>query len=200
MSQTDDLTKIEKLKDGTNVIIRPMQSDDLDRSFAFFQKLPEEDRIFLRVDVTKREFVEQRIRAINRGAAKRIVAIINDKIVADGALELADHGWKEHVGELRLIVARAYQRKGLGMLMARQLYSLAVSEKVEEIVVRMMRPQDAAHSIFKRLGFHEEVLLPDYVKDLGGRRHDMIFMRCNIEELWQELEDYFGGFDWRRMR
>jgi L-amino acid N-acyltransferase YncA len=195
-----ETTKIEKLKDGTDVIIRPMREDDLDRSFEFFQKLPEEDRIFLRVDVTKRHLVEHRIRAMARGTVKRLVALVGDKIVADGALELAEHGWKEHVGELRLIVGRGYRRRGLGMLMARELYSLAAAEKVEEIVVRMMRPQYAAHSIFRKLGFHEEVLLPDYVKDLVGHRHDMVFMRCDLENLWQELEHYFVSADWRRAR
>ena len=59
--------------------------------------------------------------------------------LADGTLELEGHEWKEHVGELRLIVARSYQRKGLGMVMARELYGLAVNEELEEIMVRMMR-------------------------------------------------------------
>ncbi len=194
------MTMIRKLKDGTEVVIRPMRSDDLDRSFDFFKQLPEEDRIFLRGDVTKRELVEDRIRAMERGTVKRLVAVVNDQIVADGALELADHGWKQHVGELRLIVARPYQRKGLGMLMARALYSLAVSANVEEIMVRMMRPQYAAHSIFRQLGFHEQVMFPDYVKDLSGTKHDLIVMRCDIKELWRELEEYFGDSDWQRAR
>jgi ribosomal protein S18 acetylase RimI-like enzyme len=106
--------------------------------------------------------------------------------------ELEGQGWKEHVGELRLFVSPAYQRKGLGMLMARELYALAAAAKVEEIVVKMMRPQVSARKIFQRLGFHEEILIPDYVKDRNGDVQDFILMRCDLESLWRELEDYLA--------
>lgn len=192
--------KVVNLKDGTEVMIRPMTRDDLKKSSAFFQALPEEDRAYLRRDVTKRSVVEARIRDMDSGRVKRLVALVDDEIVADGALELAGHGWEEHVAEIRLIVARPYQRKRLGMLMASELFALAAAEKVEEIVVRMMRPQTAARAIFRRLGFHEEVLLPEYVRDLGGRKQDLILMRCDLEALWRELEDYMSGSDWQRTR
>ena len=194
------MTKEVFMKDGTKAVIRPMGKDDLDRSYAFFQALPEEDRMFLRADVTNRKLNEERIRDIKRGRVKRLVAIVDEAIVADGVLELEGHRWKEHVGELRLIVARPFQRKGLGVLMARELYALAASERVEEIVVKMMRPQKAARSIFRRLGFHEEIMLPEYVKDLSGKLQDLIVMRCNLEALWKEMEDYFAETDWQRTR
>jgi acetyltransferase len=189
-----------KLKDGTEALIRPMKSEDFEASFAFFQSLPKEDRAFLRVDVTKRRLVKKRIADIEAGKVKRIVAEVDGRIVADGALELAGHGWKHHVGELRLIVARDYQRKGLGMLMARELYQLASTERLEEIVVRMMRPQYAAHSIMQRLGFRDQTLLPEYVRDRDGKLQDLILMRCHLEQLWNELEDYFAEFDYPRRR
>ena len=126
------------------------------------------------------------------------MAIVGEEIVADASLELEGHGWKEHIGELRLIVAQPYQRKGLGTLMAHELYLLAASQKVDEIVVEMMRPQIAAQSIFKRLGFHEDVTLSEYVKDLGGKRQDLIIMRCDLKSLWQEMEDYLAETDWQR--
>jgi L-amino acid N-acyltransferase YncA len=194
------MKNLVKLKDGTEVLIRPMTTDDLDRSVAFFEALPEEDRAYLRADTSKRSVVERRLRAMAAGNVKRIVAILDDQIVADGALELKGPGWKEHVGELRLIVARPFQRKGLGMLMARELHHLAAAEKIKEVVVQMMRPQVAARSIFRKLGFREEVILPQHVRDIKGKRHDLVVMRCNLEALWQELDDYVSGLDWQRTR
>ena len=194
------MEKTVYLKDGTEVLIRPLTKDDLEKSFAFFQGLPEEDRRYLRVDVTKRNAVERRIRQIDAGRVKRLVAVVNDEIAADGALELAGHEWASHVGELRLIVARPYQRLGLGMLMARELYTLAAGEKVEEILVRMMRPQVAARRIFRKLGFREEIMLPDQVKDRTGGKQDLILMRCNLEAMWRELETFFAQSDWQRTR
>ncbi len=192
--------KRAKLKDGTEVLIRPMTKDDVDRSFEFFQALPMEERAYLRVDVTKRWVVKERITSMEMGGVKRIVALVDDKIVADGSIEIAGHTWKKHMGELRLIVAKPFQRKGLGMLMARELFAIAASEKLEEIVVKMMRPQVAARGIFRKLGFREEIMLPEYVKDLSGRRQDLIVMRCDLEAIWRDLENYIASFDWWRER
>jgi ribosomal protein S18 acetylase RimI-like enzyme len=127
-------------------------------------------------------------------------AFDGDRIIADGSLELEPHGWKKHRGELRLVVSREFQRKGLGMHMARELYLMAASAKLEEIVVKMMRPQKAAQNIFHKLGFKEEITLPHYVKDLKGRRQDLIIMRCDLKALWKKLEDYFTETDWARTK
>ena len=88
-------TTIEKdvtLKDGTAVHIREMTPDDVDRSLRFFLTLPQEDRIYLRRDVTDREVIVQRIREIRSGAVRRIVATLGDGIVADGSLEISGQG------------------------------------------------------------------------------------------------------------
>jgi L-amino acid N-acyltransferase YncA len=192
------MRKIVKLKDDTEVLIREMSRQDAEASLTFFRSLFEEDRAYLRRDVTKPEAVEQRIREMESGAAQRLLAMVGDEIVADGSLELSGEQWKRHVGELRLIIAPAYRRRGLGIRMARELYSLAASARVEEILVRMMRPQKAARAIFRKLGFHREVVLPDYVRDQSGTTQDMILMRCDLEALWREIEDFVAVGDWQR--
>jgi L-amino acid N-acyltransferase YncA len=189
-----------RLKNGAEVVIRPQRKGDLDQLFEFFRTMPDRDKRFLRYDVSKRAVLEDRFRATRTGRVKRLVAVVEDQIAADGVLELEGHGWKEHVGELRLFVSRGYRRKGLGMLMARELYKLASVNKVEEVVVKMMRPQIAARKIFRRLGFHEETLMRDYVKDLSGKVQDLVLMRSDLESLWRELEDYFATGDWQRTR
>ncbi|RKZ06298.1 hypothetical protein DRQ32_11330, partial [bacterium] len=184
------------LKDGTSVEIRPMTLDDLDRSVTFFQSLTPQDRLYLRHDVTRRDEVRGRIQAMQEGQVRRFVAIAEERIIADAALELESANWKRHVGEVRLIIANPYKRKGLGMLMARELYSSAVEAELEEIIVRMMRPQLAARSIFRKLGFHEVTLLADYVKDAEGHKQDLVLMRCDLEGLWQRLDHVIADRDW----
>jgi len=190
-------TTTVKLKDGTEVLIRPMTSADLERSLAFFRALPEEDRACLRRDVTKLEVVQDRMREMEDGSVKRLVGLVGDEIVADGALELAHYGWERHVSELRLIVARPYQHKGLGVLMARALYEVADTAGIEQIVVRMMASQTAARSIFRKLGFRDEAVLDDYLKDCQGRKQDLLLMRCKLEDLWQQYEEYIHQLDGR---
>lgn len=194
------MEKKAKLKDGSEVLIRELKKDDLDKSLAFFRALPKEDRAYLRVDVTKRDVVERRINAMESEEISRLVAVVDGEIVADGSLERERQEWKKHIAELRLIVAHPYQRKGLGLLMARELFALGASKKVEEILVRIMAPQVGALSIFKRLGFHQDAVLHDYVKDIDGEKHDLILMRCDLESLWRKLGDFMTDFDWQRTR
>jgi len=177
-----------------------MTRDDREASLAFFRSLPEEDRAYLRRDVIRTDVIEERIREMELGRVRRLVAVADERIVADGALELSGAGWDEHVAEVRLIVARPFQRRGLGILMARELYALAAKSRVEQIVVRFMRPQAAARSIFEKLGFQEEALLPGHVKDRAGAKQDLVLMRCDLEALWRKLEDFVVNSDWRRAR
>jgi len=192
--------KTVTLKDDRVVVIRDMKPGDTQRSFEFFAALPDEDRRYLRSDVRRWEVVERRTRELDTGRALRLVAVDDDEIVADGALELAGHGWGENIAEIRLIVAHEYQRLGLGAILARELYFLAAEKKVDRIVARMMRPQVGAKRIMRRLGFHDEFLIPEHVRDQDGAWQDLIIMRCNLDELWGEMEGMFEESDirWHR--
>ena len=183
------------MKDGQEVLIRAMRREDLEASSAFFRALPEDNRLSLRRDLSLREAIEERIREMEQGAVKRLVAVTGETIVADGALEFSHFGWERHLAELRLFVATSYQRKGLGMLMAGALYDLAESAGIEEIVVKMMPSQTAALRIFRKLGFRDEVVLRNYVKDMRGTRRDLVLMRCRLEDLWQRYGDFLHETD-----
>lgn len=194
------MKKNVKLKDGTEIVLRQLKKKDRNRLTVFFRSLPKEDRIYLRVDITDKETIKQIIKSSKLGESRRIIALDNDNIIAAGLLELEKRKWKKHFGEIRLLVSKSYRRKGLGMLLACELYLLAISEKVEDIIVKMMKPQVAAIDIFKRMGFKEEAVLPDYVKDLEGTKRDLIIMRCDVNEMWKELEEYLADSDWQRTR
>jgi L-amino acid N-acyltransferase YncA len=194
------MEKTETLKDGTKVTIRNLTIEDLDRLMDFYRSLPEEDVKYLRVDVTDINIVKQRIEAAESANIFRIIALQDDSIVADGALELTAEEWRKHQGELRVIVADEFRRKGVGMIIMRELYFLAIEKKVEKVVAKMMKPQVAARTICKKLGFHEELVIPDYVKDQSGKSQDLVIMTCNIQELWKELDQFYMDSDWERCR
>ena len=84
--------------------------------------------------------------------------------------------------------------------MIRELYSIAAGKRVEQIIVKFMKPQAGAGKIVKRLGFHRDAVVHDYVKDIKGVKHDLILMRCDLESLWQKLEHFIVESDWQRTR
>ena len=189
-----------KLKDGSQVLLKPLEIEDLNKSVRFFRALPEEDRAYLRVDVTKRAVVKRRIESIKPLKIVRLVAIHDNEIVADGALEFESDTWKKHTAELRLVVAHAFQHKGLGMLLARELFAIALSKNVEVIVGKFMKPQVRPRRIFKKLGFHQDAILHDFVTDIKGDKQDLVIMHCDINLLWEKMEDHIAHSDWQRSR
>lgn len=194
------MDKTERMKDGTEVTIRPFAPQDIDRLMEFYGALPEEDRKYLKFDVTDRKAVAKRLRRVETGDDIRIVAVHGGLIVASGALELSGEAWSKHQGEIRVIVARPFQKRGLGMIMIRELYFIAVQNQIQKIVARMMRPQVGAQKIFRRLGFREDSLMPDFVKDIQGSAQDLIIMTCDVQELWKQLDRTFSESDWQRCR
>ena len=190
----------EKLKDGTKLLIRTLTFDDLEKLMEFYRALSYEDRKYLKVDVTNRSIIEKRIRAVEEGSAFRIIALHEKNIIAIGLLELATEDWLRGQGELRVVISREFQRKGLGMIMIRELYMIAVQQKVDKVIAKIMRPQIGPRKILRRLGFREELVIPDYVHDLDKKDQDLIIMICDIKDLWKEIESFYKDSDWQRCR
>jgi len=188
--------KIEALRYGTTVVLREPTMDDVEDSLRFFKDLPLEDRRYLRVDVTQRKNVEQRIRDAIEGRTYRIIALAGDKIVADGALEFSREDWSRHAGEIRAIVAHDYQRRGLGALLIKAIYGVAHQRGVEKLVAKMASPQTGARKTLERLGFHVDSVVPDYIKDVNGNTQSMVIMSCALDELSRELKGFYKTDHW----
>ena len=188
--------KIEALRYGTTVVLREPTMDDVEDSLRFFKDLPLEDRRYLRVDVTQRKNVEQRIKDALEGRTYRLIALAGDKIVADGALEFPREDWSRHAGEIRAIVAHDYQRRGLGALLIKASYGVAHQRGVEKLVAKMASPQTGARKTLERLGFHVDSVVPDYIKDVNGNVQSMVIMSCALDELSKELKGFYKTDHW----
>jgi len=199
-----DFSKIvtEPLKDGTKITLRllTVNEDDLNKLMKFYQDLPFSDRKYLKVDVTKKDVVQNRLHSIVDRRAVRVIALDNDDIVSEGELFLVGDDWHRDEGEIRVIVARDFQRKGLGMIMMRELYSQALNHKLEHLVAKMMTPQTGFQNILKKFGFKEGHVLPKYALDQDKQKQDMLIMTCEMKDFWRELEGAYKQSDWQRCR
>jgi hypothetical protein len=191
------MPKTEILNDGTEITIRSLTQGDLEPLKKFFLELPSEDRKYLRIDVTNPKTVEQRLRLMDFGYHYRLVATHGDQIIAEAALELPFEEWRRHQGEIRVIVSRPFQRRGLGMIMMREIYCLALRKEVDTVVVWIMKPQIAALTHAQKMGFHDQSVLPSYVRDQDGEMHDLIILKAKIKDLLKEIEKHFGVIDWQ---
>jgi hypothetical protein len=81
-----------KLKDGSRVVLRPMVAEDREKLIAFFQSLPEEQRIFLRHDVTDPEVIRSWTEQIDYGRVFPLLALAGDRVVGDATLHRIPRG------------------------------------------------------------------------------------------------------------
>ncbi|MCR9196370.1 MAG: GNAT family N-acetyltransferase, partial [Hyphomonas sp.] len=85
-----------------------------------------------------------------------------------------------HVGEIRVLISAVARGNGLGRIMIQETFARAVAQGVEKIIAQMTLDQSAARAVFQELGFQQEALLRDHVRDRNGEDHDIVIMSCDV--------------------
>ncbi len=173
------------VRDEIEVELWPMTAEDAPDLLSFYQALPPEDLLYLREDVTKPEAMDRWVEGIESEQVWHLLAGYEGRIIADGELDHQFYGWSRHVGEVRLVVDRAFRGSGLSMLMVYDLLAQAVDEGLHKIIVQMTIDQHAAIHLFQKLGFRHEAVLAEHVKDQHGRLRDLIIMSYFIRDFLQ---------------
>ncbi len=188
MPVADGYPKSLRLKDGTEILVRPMKLADEGKMLDFFSALPNEDRQFLRHDVTQPENVHRFVTNVHRDMVLALVGEIDGRIVASATLQRPYYGWMRHVGEIRVVIARPLQRNGLGLLAVRLLVKAAINAGVEKLVAEVASNRTGARKGFERLGFRREALLKRHIKDLSGRKRDLVIYANDVSDIWERME------------
>ena len=165
-----------QLRDGTSVTIRPMVSNDERSLLSFFRAIPPEDRLFLKDDVSKADVISTWCRNLDYERILPIVAEAKGELVADATLHRRQTGWMRHVARVRVVIAPAYRGKGLGTVLINELIAIAEETDLEKMEVQLMVDQDTAISAFRSLNFSPVAVFPEYVKDISGKRHDLMVL------------------------
>lgn len=180
----DEYPKEVNLRDGSKVIMRPAVKEDEEALYRFFQDLSREDRLYLRDDVLDREVVRGWMENMDYDRVLPILALDGDTVVADATLHRNPHGWRRHVGEIRMSVAGSHRGRGLARIIAAEIFQLAIEYGLEKLVAEMLTVQRNAQRVFTRLGFQEEVVMKDHGMDAEGGKHDLIVMSNEVKTLW----------------
>jgi RimJ/RimL family protein N-acetyltransferase len=65
--------------------------------------------------------------------------------------------------------------------LTREGFNIALALRIEKVVARMTTDQTGARALFHELGFQNEALLKDHVKDRNGTHHDLLLMACDVQ-------------------
>jgi len=170
------------LKDK-EMTLRLMEPKDREALLGFAQSLPEDDLLFLAVDITRPEALDQWVHNIKTGQVRTVLAEASGKMIGHGTINHNELQWTRHLGEIVLLISPDYRGIGLGNLLANELFLIARELGLQKIVARMAAEQRGAFQVFERLGFRAEALLADYVIDRQGRTHDLIVMSYDVTGL-----------------
>jgi RimJ/RimL family protein N-acetyltransferase len=172
--------------DGTKITLRLMTAKDKDAMLAFARSLPEDDLLFLAIDITEPEAVDNWIRNIEAGRLHTILVEADGRLVGHGSLLHEEQVWTRHLGGIILLLSPEVRGKGLGNLLASELFAQARELKLTKLMARMASEQKGAIQVFEKLGFKIEALLADCVIDRRDRTHDLIIMSYDVTGLTEE--------------
>ena len=168
------------LRDSTAVVFRPVVPADRDHLIGFARALEEEDLLFLREDITSPSVVDHWLDEVEQGETFTVIAEVGDRIVGYGSLHTEPARWTRHVGEIRLNVHPDYRGTGLGGLLAGEIRAVAPAFGVRTLSAQMPVDQLTARTVFERLGFRYQAILPGWVMDRDGRDLDLLIMAREI--------------------
>ena len=169
------------LRDGHKVSLRLMQADDADTILDFARTLPADDLLFLRRDITQESAIGEWMREIEQGSTFTVLGFDGDQLLGEGDLHYNAADWTRHLGEIRLLLSPAARGRGLGRVLAEEIYAIAQQLRLELLTARMVLDQAAAQSVFRRLGFQREAVLWDYVIDADGKTHDLLIATRRLQ-------------------
>jgi GNAT superfamily N-acetyltransferase len=157
-----------------------MVKEDIGKLYAFFARVPAEDRLFLRDDVSKREVFEAWARDLDYDKVLPLVAEVGDNIVGDATLHRRKTGWTSHVGKVRIVVDKDYRGKGLGTVLLEEVIAFAKRAGLELLVAEIMANQRATIAAFRAQGFEQEAVFYNHVKDQAGKERNLVVMIRNL--------------------
>ncbi|MCR9259428.1 MAG: GNAT family N-acetyltransferase [Pseudomonadaceae bacterium] len=168
------------LPDGATVELRQMTASDRDAILAFARALPQEDLMFLRLDLTEDSVVDAWVQNLATGHTFSIVAYDSDGLIGYASVHRNPTSWTRHMGEIRVNVNPEYRSRGLGRVLISNIFDLASALGLRKITAHMTSDQRGAQAAFRHLGFVPEALLADYVQDRKGTTRDMVIMSFDV--------------------
>ncbi len=175
---------------GNEFTIRQITMDDDKLVLQYAQSLPRHDMVYMRRNLSTEEGVGKWFRAISGGYTHAFTAVHEGKIVGYSSINLTGLDWSKHVADIRVSVAPHVRQFGLGRILVREAFKLAVTLGIEIVRASMTIDQKGARALFEELGFKNEAILKDNVKDMDGAYHDLLLMAVNVDAFLAQRQAY----------
>lgn len=167
------------LRNGRDVMIRPLGEHDRAKLLTFGQQLPQDDLLYLEDDFQSTEIISRLVNAHQAENWRQFVVEADDEIVGySSARRLV--GWSSHVADIVLLVSPGWRRSGVGVALAQAIFDAARDLGVRKVIVEMLEEQQSGRAIFERLGFSVEGTLTRHTRDRQGNYHNLLILSYHI--------------------
>jgi len=183
-----------RMPEGTKVTIRAFEPADSSLLQEFFRRLPEADRMYLRDDVTRDNWIDHYLWKLSQDYVVPIIAMQNGKVVAKSSHYRRSSGWSSHVGEIRVAVAPSHQGQGLARKLVRPLVRAGMTLGLDQLAAHIVDNQTPARRLLEGLGFKQDAVLTGRVRDAQGTKRDLIIMCNEISHVWDAMGSLVSDF------
>jgi L-amino acid N-acyltransferase YncA len=178
--------KTATLRDGSAVTLRPLCDSDVQALSEFFSRIPEDERFFLKDDVSSPKVIGRWTGNLNYDRALPLVAVVDRRIVGEAVLVRSRHGAYRSVAGLRVVVAPDARQRGLGTALMKELCDVAADAELERVTAEfVVGVQDDAIGAAERLGFLRAATIHELLRDQHGRPHDVAILSLPLGK-WYE--------------
>lgn len=180
MTSIHELKKTGKLKDGTEVVLRPMDKTDRRQLGDFFSRLPPAVIQYVRNDVNDPQVLDKWFAQLDYSKVFPLLALVDNKLVANASLHRVAYGWRKHLATIRIVVDPEFHQKGLGTLMINELVDLAHEFGLEKLMVEFPLKAHSALVMFKKAGFSPRAVIEGLMKNRHGEDLDVVIMVMDV--------------------
>ncbi|MBE0684298.1 MAG: GNAT family N-acetyltransferase [Anaerolineales bacterium] len=174
------------LKDGTYVLIRPMNEDDEKRLLEFYSAVSDEDLRYFRHYIKDPGVIHDWSEHLDYNKVLPMLAFIKDHVVGSASLHFFE-GPKRHIGEVRLFLAKDFRKRGLGMKMIKALIEIARKHGLGILQAEVIAEQTKVVKAFESLGFKSQAVLDDYFLFPDGDTRDVVLMTLSLRAKMDEF-------------
>tara|TARA_R110002072_G_scaffold1780_2_gene14595 strand:- start:3419 stop:4009 length:591 start_codon:yes stop_codon:yes gene_type:complete len=175
---------------GNSIEFSLMTETDQALTAAFAETLADHDLLFLSRNIREPKVVAAWLKQIEAGEIVSVAARLDGKIVGTTAIVVDRLSFSAHVGDIRVLVGGDAREIGLGRRLIQEAFLVGMDLGLEKLTARMTIDQDGAIKVFEELGFRQEALFTDFVKDGNGKKHDLIIMCQDVERFVAHMQTY----------
>lgn len=180
--------KVIYLKNQKSFMFRFLHEEDRRNLISLFQSAPDEDFLFCKHDLKDLNLLNHWLDHINSPRLLLLGAVdLDDNQLFAAATLLRGKHTANHIGEIKLFIAKPFRNLGLGSIMLEELILLANQEKLHWLKAEVVTDQKQMVKALRNKGFQIRAILEDFFMNKDKVTHDLVLMMRAVNEKADEF-------------